>query len=161
MAGMREDYVLRGIDRLRVLVAGLLNPPRASAKIDEALQLALELQTKLFPIDAGSFLAMPPAAQFDRLRLKLSEEEAAEKCATYAELLFHTATLYDFSDRHDLASGARQLSLHIALLTEQAFGSEDAHRLAALLASGVSRRELAVPVRQLLEDFEKREKRRR
>lgn len=161
MAGQRDNYVLREIDRLRVLIASLLNPPRTPAKVEEGLRLALSLQTKLFPIAAGNFLALPPAAQFDRLRLKLSADEAAEKCATYAELLFHTATLYDFSDRHDLASGARQLSLHIALLTEDAFGSEDARRLAALLASAVNRRELAPAVHELLEQFEKTQKRSR
>ena len=156
MAGQRQDYLVREIGRLRVMITGLLNPPRTPAKIEEALLLTLDLQTKLFPIPAEQFLALDAAAQFERLGQNLSDEDAAEECATYAELLFHTATLYDFSDRHDLATGARQLSLHIALLTHDAYGNEDAHNLVTILATAIDRDELAAPVRELLEDFEQR-----
>jgi len=156
MAALRDDFVMRQIDRLRAQVAGLLNEPRPPGAIDQALQLALSLQVKLFPVDASQFLTLAPAAQFEHLIRGRPEADAAELTATYAELLFHTATLYEFADRLEFASGARQLALQLALLSEQRFRTDAAARLVALLASAATRGELASDVQSLLADFERR-----
>jgi hypothetical protein len=154
MAGQREDYLLREINKLRVLVAALLDrqPP---AEIEHALELALALQVKLFPLPPQEFLALDAVGQFERLREGLTAEDAAEKVQTYAELLFHAATLYELKDRPDLATGARQLSLHLALLAALALDDRAGDGTIALLRQGLAGEHLHAPVQALLEEFDR------
>ncbi|MCM2276174.1 MAG: hypothetical protein NDI75_15405 [Candidatus Didemnitutus sp.] len=153
MGAQRDDYLLREIDRLRALVAALCDARDLPLEVERGLRLAFDLQTKLFPLPPERFLALDAATQFERLRDQLPDDLARERCATYAELLFHTATLYDFADRAELAAGARQLSLHQILLTHRTCGDEETAQLAELIASACPREELAVPVAALLDEF--------
>lgn len=154
MAGQREDFLLREISRLRVLVAALLNR-RSPADVDQALELALALQVKLFPIAPERFLALDAAEQFRQLAAGLPPAEAAEKVQTLSELLFHAATLYDFKDRPDFAAGARQLSLHLALLAALELDDTAGDATIALLRQGLGDEPLHAPVRELLEEFDR------
>lgn len=154
MAGQREDYLLREISRLRVLVAALVNDQRPG-DLDHALELALGLQVKLFPNPPAEFLALDAAEQFNRLVAGLPSEAAAEKVQTYAELLFHAAALYEFKDRTDLANGARQLSLHMALLAALELGDTAGDGMIALLRRSLAGEHLHAPVQELLADFDR------
>jgi hypothetical protein len=154
MAGQREDYLLREIGRLRLLVAAVVNERRPGA-LDHALELTLGLQVKLFPHPPAEFLALDAANQFNRLVAGLPNEAAAEKVQTYAELLFHAATLYDCKDRPDLATGARQLSLHMALLAALELNDTAGDNTIGLLRRGLEGEHLHAPVRELLERFDR------
>lgn len=154
MAGQREDYLLREIGRLRVLVTALLNERRPD-DVEHALELALSLQVKLFPVSPHEFLALDAVAQFEALRRGLADDEAAEKVQTYAELLFHAATLYDFKERHDLATGARQLSLHMALLAALELHDTAGDSTVELLRQGLEGEHLHAPVLELLEQYDR------
>lgn len=132
------NYRDEEMDRFRVRFGAALESHRPD-DIERALQTALELQIRLFPCPPAEFLALAPAAQFERLGRGQSPDEARASCELYAELLFYTATLYDLQDRVELAAGARQLALHLALLTVLRHGSEDAAQLVE-------------PLRQLLPD---------
>lgn len=155
MAGQREDYLLREISRLRVLVAAVVND-RRPGDLDHALELALGLQVKLFPNPPVEFLALEAAEQFRRLIAGLPREAAAGKVQTYAELLFHAATLYDFKDRPDLALGARQLALHMALLAALELGDTVGDGTIALLRRSLAGEHLHAPVQELLAEFDRK-----
>jgi hypothetical protein len=154
MAGQREDYLLREIARLRALVAALAGA-RSPGDAEQALELAIGLQAKLFPLPVPDFLALDAAGQFERLCRGLPGPEAAEKVQTYAELLFHTATLYDDRDRPDLALGARQLALHMALLAALELGDTAGDGMVVLLRRSLAGEDLHAPVRGLWEEFER------
>lgn len=154
MAGQREDYLLREISRLRVLVAALVND-RRPGDLDHALELALGLQVKLFPNPPAEFLALDAVEQFNRLIAGLPNDAAAEKVQTYAELLVHAATLYEFKDRADLAHGARQLSLHMALLAALELGDRAGDGTIALLRQLLAGEHLHAPVQELLAEFDR------
>lgn len=115
MAAVRQDYLLAQIDLLRQFVARLLRS-RDRAGLDEALRLALGLQEKLFPLPVPEFLQLDVDAQLSALRKGETPTHGCEKGLIYAQLLHETASLYEFRGRPDLAAGARQLALQIALL---------------------------------------------
>ncbi len=114
MAGQRQDYILREIELLRQFVARLARD-RNPAGLDEALRLSFSLQEKLFPLPAAEFLVLPVDEQIAALRAGESSAGGQEKCLTYARLLRETASLYEYRGRADLAAGARQLALQVAL----------------------------------------------
>src|SRR4051812_24386773 len=114
MPGQRQDYILAQIELLRRFVARLANK-REQAGLEEALQLAFNLQEKLFPVPPSEFLRLDVSEQIIALSAGESKATGHEKCLTYAELLKETAQLYQFRGRDDLAGGARQLALHVAL----------------------------------------------
>jgi hypothetical protein len=114
MPAQRQDYILGQIQLLREFVARLLRR-REAAGLSEALQLALHLQEKLFGRPAADFLKLEVNEQLAALKLGESTEAGRDKCLAYATLLKETAALYDLIDRPELATGARQLALHVAL----------------------------------------------
>lgn len=149
MATARQDYLLRQMELLRQFMARLAHDHRP-AEVEQALQLSLTLQEKLMPLPAADFLQLDAAAQLAALSRHEQPEDAAEKCLTYAELLVHTAGLYDLRGRDDLALGARQLALHIATLAALEHGDAAARENVALLRLLVPDENLHPPVRELL-----------
>ena len=152
MPGQRKDYILDQIALLRQFVARLTND-RSPVGLEEALQLSLNLQAKLFPLPAPAFLSLPIDGQIAALRHGESAAAGRDKCLAYAQLLEQTASLYGFRDRPDLAAGARQLALHVAL--SLAIGADDAEASALVhgLLSHLDPLELYAPVRELLDQF--------
>lgn len=121
MASQQQDYILRHIQTISRLVARLrLKGKRLAeedrADVNEALLLALHLQEKNFGRPATEFLALPADEQFAALRQPEAASAARhERCLTYVALLRDTAELYAYRGNSDLALGARQLGLYIAL----------------------------------------------
>lgn len=158
MAGQRQDYILRQIELLRKFVSQLAGSGDKGG-LEQALQLALHLQEKLFPMPAALFLQQTVDDQVASLMAGESKAAGHAKCLTYAELLQQTARLYQFRDRDDLAAGARQLALQVALLV----GLDDPADPAAvaLLVTGllaeVEPLDLLPPVRELLDEFIRRQ----
>jgi hypothetical protein len=151
MPGQRQDYILTQIELLRRFVARLANK-REKAGLDEALQLAFNLQEKLFPVPPPEFLRLEVGQQIEALKNGESKSAGEEKCLTYAQLLKETATLYQFRGRDDLAAGARQLALHVALwiAMDQPASPAPIHALIDDLSAGVDRENLHPPVLELL-----------
>lgn len=153
MPGQRQDYLLKQIELLRQFVARLVRDCQP-AQSDEALQLAFNLQERLFPVPVAEFLDLTALEQFHALAHHALPDDANERCLTYVELLVHTATIYELRGRDDLANGARQLALHLALLTAQRYPSSEAGRIVGLLRGMLEPNELHAPVRQLLKEFD-------
>ena len=77
-----------------------------------------------------------------------------DKCLTYARLLRETASLYEFRGRADLAAGARQLALQVALDAALAVPADaGATALVESLLPLVEPDRLHPPVRERLELF--------
>lgn len=154
MAAQRQDYILRQIELLRQFVARLARE-RRDGTLDEALSLAFHLQEKLFPLPVAEFLRLDADGQVAALSRNESPVHARANCATYAALLKETAALYSLAGRAELARGARQLALHVALTT--ALGTEpgrerqDLERLARELARDLDGTELPPPLQEMLE----------
>lgn len=153
MPGQRKDYILDQIELLRQFVARLAHD-RNRVGLEEALQLSFNLQERLFPLPAPRFLGLPVAGQIAALQAGETPATGRDKCLTYARLLQHTASLYEFRGRADLATGARQLALHVALSLAVA---PDRDQAAAALVTDLLPRldpaELHPPVRELLDLF--------
>ena len=153
MPGQRKDYILDQIALLRQFVARLTSD-RTRVGLEEALQLSLNLQEKLFPLPVPAFLSLPIDEQIAALRHGESAATGRDKCLAYAQLLEQTASLYEFRGRPDLAAGARQLALHVAL--SLAVGTDDDAAASALvngLLPHLDPLELHPPVRELLDQF--------
>lgn len=149
MPGAREDYLLRQLDLLRQFVARLVRDHRP-AEVEQALLQAFALQERLMPRPAPEFLRLDADGQFADLVRGQPPDAGAERCLTYAELLVHTATLYDLRGRDDLATGARQLALHLAALAAVVLGDGAARATARQLRALVPDDALHPPVRELL-----------
>ena len=158
MASQREDYIIGQIQLLRQFVARLLRR-REEAGMHEAIQLALYLQEKLFGRPAAEFLRLEVSEQIAALKLGESKEAGHAKCLAYATLLKETATLYQIRNQDDLASGARQLALHVALsvAVDQPAGDTSVNVLLAELTAALGNTELHPPVRELQEKIDQRE----
>ena len=156
MPAQRQDYILTQIELLRRFVARLTNK-REQAGLDEALQLAFHLQEKLFPVPPTEFLRLEVAEQISALCAGESKSAGHEKCLTYAALLKETAQLYQFRGRDDLAAGARQLALHVALsiALDQPESPERSHALVDELSREVDPANLHPPVMELLEAYQR------
>ncbi len=157
MPNQRQDYLLGQIQLLRQFVARLLRR-REEAGLHEAIQLALHLQEKLFAMPAAEFLRLEVSEQIAALRKGESKEEGHAKCLAYATLLKETAALYAMKDQPDLASGARQLALHVVLsvAVDQPAGDTTVNVLLAELTASLGETELHPPVRELQEKFDQR-----
>jgi len=158
MAGQREDYLLRELSILRHLVARLLGR-RDPAGIEEALQLSFHLQEKLFAMPPADFLRLPVSEQIKALSAKESAVAGRDKCLTYAGLLRETATIYQVHGRDDLAAGARQLALDVALhvALDGDAGAAQAGPTVEQLAAALDPEQLHEPVRAMLAEYRARQ----
>jgi len=157
MAGVRKDYLLNQIDLLRQFVARLMNK-REPAGLDEALQLSFHLQEKLFPVPPTEFLRLDVTGQIAALAAGESKATGQEKASNYARLLKETATLYGLRGRDDLAAGAGQLALQVALSValDQPAEPGPLRELIDQLRAGLDRETLHAPVLELLEAYQRR-----
>ncbi|MBI5425552.1 MAG: hypothetical protein HZA32_15850 [Opitutae bacterium] len=153
MPAQRRDYLLQQTELLRQFVARLVHD-RNPADVDEALQLALSLQEKLFPIPAAEFLVLDADEQVARLLANESPAAGREKCETYAALLREAAFLYELRGRSDFAAGARQLALHVVLLAAPQPPDEATRQLVLKLTNDLAGEPLHAPVAALLAEFE-------
>ncbi|MES1167721.1 MAG: hypothetical protein ABUL61_00990, partial [Oleiharenicola lentus] len=151
MAGQRQDYILRQIELLRKFVAQVVGSSDGGG-LEQALQLSFNLQEKLFAQPAAEFLQQPVDGQIASLMAGESKVTGHAKCLTYVELLQQTARLYQFRDRSDLATGARQLALQVALHVALAEPADPAavRLLVTELLAAVDPLDLLPPVRELL-----------
>jgi hypothetical protein len=153
MAEQRRDYLLQQIELLRQFVSRLARD-RNPAGLDEALQLALSLQERLFPIPAADFLVLDADEQVNRLLANETPAAGREKCETYATLLREAAFLYELRGRDDLAAGARQLALHVVLLSADSPPNEMTRQLVLKLTNDLAGEPVHAPVAALLAEFE-------
>ncbi|MEO6993386.1 MAG: hypothetical protein ABI273_07140 [Lacunisphaera sp.] len=156
MAGLKQDYILTQIDLLRRFVARLAKK-REEAGLEEALQLAFNLQERLFQMPPSDFLRLDVAHQIESLMAGETKVDGTGKCLTYAQLLKETATLYQIRGRDDLAAGARQLALHVALSVAVAepASAEKFKPLVDELDALVDRANLHPPVLELLNAYQR------
>lgn len=153
MAEQRRDYLLQQTELLRQFVARLVRD-RNPAGVDEALRLALSLQERLFPMPAAEFLVLDADEQVNRLRANETPSAGREKCENYAGLLREAAFLYELRGRSDLATGARQLALHVVLLAADEPPDETTRQLVLKLTNDLAGEPLHAPVAALLAEFE-------
>lgn len=161
MPAQQQDYILRHIQTISRLVArlrlkGKLLSDEDRAEVNEALLLALHLQEKNFGMPAAEFLGLSADGQFATLCRGEARAVGHERCLTYVTLLRETAELYAWRGNSDLALGARQLALYIALrvaLDEPADSSATREGIRGLrLILGDA--ELYPPTLELLEQFD-------
>lgn len=154
---VRQDYILRQIDLLRQFVARLAGK-NDGATLEQALQLALNLQEKLFAMPAVDFLRQTVDQQVAALMAHESKAAGQAKCLTYAELLHHTAKLYKIRGRDDLAAGANQLALQVVLhvALDEPAEPEVTRALVTELLSGVDPADLHAPTREMLDEYASR-----
>lgn len=155
MAGQRQDYILRHIELLRRAVARLAGANRVERDADEALQLAMHLQEKLFAMPAAQFLQQPVDAQMASLLAGESKAAGQAKCLAYAELLREMARIYQYRDLPDLVAGARQLALQVALHTalDEPADPDSVRTLVTELLAAIEPQELLPPTRELLDEY--------
>lgn len=120
MPTQQQDYIVRHIQTISRLVArlrlkGKMLSEEDRAEVNDALLLALQLQEKNFGRPAAEFLNLTADEQFAALCRAESKAAGHERCLTYVTLLRETAELYACRGSSDLALGARQLALFIAL----------------------------------------------
>lgn len=150
----RQDYILRLIDELREFVNAILqggHPERGK----EALHAVVHAQQQLFQRPPAEFLGHDLTGQIDLLARGESPAGAAEKVATYAEILVEAARAYDGLQRSPLTASSRQLAL--AVLLEGALRWPDQREvfeapMAGLLAE-IPIADLNPPVREMLDRF--------
>jgi hypothetical protein len=160
MPSQQQDYIVRHIQTISRLLArlrtkGKLLGEEDRAELNDALLLAVQLQEKNFGRPAAEFLALPADEQFEALRRSETKAIGHERCLTYASLLRATAEIYAFRDRSDLALGARQLALYLALRValDEPASPAAARELIADLRRILDGAELYPPTQELLERF--------
>lgn len=124
MAGLQQDYLLRQIEMIGRFIArlrqkGKLLTDEDRAELDETIIQVMHLQEKNFGMPAAKFLALTTDGQIAALRRDESRKTGQARCLTYADILKTTAELYEYRGRDDLALGARQLALDVALSVTQ------------------------------------------
>lgn len=161
MPAQQQDYILRHIQTISRLVArlrlkGKMLSEEDKAELNETLLLALHLQEKNFGMPAAQFLELSAEDQLAALRRGESSTAGRERGLTYATLLRETAELYAYRGSSDLALGARQLALYLALriaLDEPADASA-ARELVRSLRLILGDAEMHPPTLELLAQFE-------
>ena len=158
MASQQQDYLLRQIELLGRFVARLRRKGKLLAdedkdELNETLLLALHLQEKNFGMPAAQFLSLSADEQIASLQRGESKTSGHERCLTYATLLKDTAELYVYRHNEDLALGARQLALYVALCValDQPAEAPGGRALVRELLAVLTVAELPAPTRELLD----------
>jgi hypothetical protein len=160
MSAQQQDYILRHIQTISRLVArlrlkGKLLGEEDRAELNEALLLAMHLQEKNFGRPANEFLGLSADEQFAALCRGESKANGHTRCLTYITLLRDTAELYAYRGSSDLALGARQLALYLALriALDEPFDLPAAQALVRGLHLLLDGADLPPPTQELLDQF--------
>lgn len=152
MSARREDYILKIIEQLRIMVAAAVKL-RHGDQLDQALLAIVSAQEKLFARPAPEFMALDLDEQLRLLRIDEAPDTAREKCLGYATLLREAGLVYEARDKPELAASAFQSALYIVLTlaveTNRAASDETAANIADLL-DRVPAEQLHPPVKELL-----------
>jgi len=153
MSALQQDYILRQIELLRQFVARIVSG--GGTGHEQALQQAMHLQEKLFAMPAAEFLRQPVDSQIELLRAGEPVAAASQKCLTYARLLQEMARLYRHRGQDDLADGASQLALHVALHTALTGpdGRNETRALVREVLAALDPATLHAPTRELLDRY--------
>jgi len=154
MSGKRDDYLLRAIEQLRLMVSAAVKL-RDSGKLDQALLAIVSAQEKLFARPAPAFMGLGLDDQLRLLRIGESSDSAREKCLGYAAVLREAGLIYEARDKKDLAISAFQSALYVTL-TVAAESKISADALAPLIAELLDRlpvEQLHSPVKELLDQI--------
>jgi len=114
VAAQRDDYLLRLLAQLRELLARLVRL-RLAGGYDEALQLLMEAQERLFGRPVAEVAARPLEDQIAVLAKDVPAAVAAEKCALYADLLREASAIFRARGAVDLAPAALTLAAQVVL----------------------------------------------
>lgn len=153
MPAQEDDYILRQIEILGRIIARLLGR-RDPGEEEYALLQVFDLQEKLFGMPAVTFLQLSPSEQVAALARGQSEEIGRERCRSYATLLKDTADLYQLRNQSDLAFGARQLALYVALMAANGASDDPAAELVRVLRAQLAGMSLSLPIEGLLREFD-------
>jgi hypothetical protein len=110
----REDYILRLIEELQLMIAQAV-AERNEGKLGQALLSAVAAQEKLFARPTADFAARGIDEQLRLLTVDESPATARAKCLAYAALLEESGRIYAAKNRADLAASANQLALFVTL----------------------------------------------
>jgi hypothetical protein len=161
MPAQQQDYILRHIQTISRLIArlrmkGKILAEEDRAEVNEALLLALHLQEKNFGRPATEFLKLSADEQFSCLLHGQTKAQGHERCCVYVALLRDTAELYACRGSDDLALGARQLALYIALRValDQTISPAAAPALVHSLRLILGEAELYPPTQELLDRYQ-------
>jgi hypothetical protein len=151
MAGRRDDYILRAIEQLRLMVSAAVKL-RDSGKLDQALIAIVSAQEKLFARPAPAFMGLGLDDQIRLLRIGESPDSAREKCLGYAAVLREAGLVYEARDKPDLAISAFQSALYVTLTVAVEANSTAANHSASIaeLLQRVPPDQLHAPVKELL-----------
>jgi len=147
----QEDYILRQIAMLRLLLARMLRL-RSSGRHEEAMALMMQAQETLFGRPLSEIAALPLADQLELLAAGLTPEQAREKQVGYALLLREAGISYAERSRDDLSAGAFKAALHILLNVSIKDGAWD-DELVDLIRSTLAAtpvEEVDAPIREML-----------
>ncbi len=151
MSGRRDDYILRAIEQLRLMVAAAVKL-RDGGKLDQALLSIVSAQEKLFARPAPAFMSLGLDEQLHLLKVGESPDSAREKCLGYAAILREAGLVYEACGKSDLAQSAFQSALYVNLsiaVESKASTGELMPAIAELLAR-VPFEDLHAPVKEFL-----------
>lgn len=151
MASKRDDYLLRAIEQLRLMVAAAVQL-RDSGKLDQALIAMVSAQEKLFARPAPAFMGLDLNEQLHLLKRGESPDTAREKCLGYATVLREAGLIYEARDKDDLAISAFQSALYVTLTVaiESKFSAESLAPAITELLERIPAEHLHAPVKDLL-----------
>jgi len=158
MSAKRDDYILRAIEQLRLMVAAAIKL-RDGGQLDQALLAIVSAQEKLFARHAPEFMGLGLDEQLDLLRIGEAPDTAREKCLGYATLLREAGLVYQARDKPDLAVSAFQSALYVVLtVAVESVGptSDDLAATIAELLDLVPVEQLYAPIRELLSELSRR-----
>lgn len=152
MSAKRDDFILRAIEQLRIMVAAAVKF-RNGHQLDQALLAILSAQEKLFARPAPDFMGLDLDEQLRLLRVSEAPDTAREKCLGYAALLREAGLVYEAREKPELAVSAFQSALYIVLTVAVEASLPADNDLAATIADLLDRvpvELLHAPVKELL-----------
>ncbi len=151
MATKRDDYLLRAIEQLRLMVSAAVKL-RDTGKLEQALIALVGAQEKLFARPAPTFMGLELDEQLRLLKIGESPESAHDKCLGYAALLREAGLIYAARDKPEIAASAFQSALSITLTCALEMPSSAASLWPTIneLMGRLSVEQLHAPVRELL-----------
>jgi hypothetical protein len=158
MSARREDYILKIIEQLRIMVAAAVKL-RDGGQLDEAILAIVSAQEKLFARPAPAFMNLGLDEQLDLLRIGEAPDTAREKCLGYAALLREAGRVYEAREKPALATSAFQSALFVLLSVAIETTGPLTDSLAASLADlldHVPAEQLHAPVKELLAELDRR-----